>query len=397
MLALGLMAAGVCNTGVLGAQEKQDTLMFKIEEFAELFGELMAYNEEYGPLFSWEELTMLPAYDSTADWWLHSRVKLWRPGEREPFRLEELLRKGRQLVLLRSKVRGAENWKPSATLFYRFSSGNRLQWGVTLDHDAGEKLFSNGIWVDFVSFHLQLSRIGAFRRIVAGDYSVRFGQGLVAWNGFSLSGLGPVQNLRRSEMGLSAYTGSNEELFFRGCGATYEWKRLQVSLFGSAKKRDARITSNGFTSLLHTGLHRTDTELERRHNLGEKVVGGNLSFRFDWLKIGATALGYTYDHKNATAIRMDNRYQSRRQPFGSAGFDLLAVWGDWRLFGEWAMDAQRSLAYLAGILWDGGDGLEAGFIYRNYDKGYTAPFAGAYSRNSKPFNERALTGSFEYG
>ena len=384
------------SAGDLRGGQREDTLMSKMEEFAELYGELMAYNEEYGPLFSWEELNMLPAYDTMAAGWLRSQIGLWRPGQSEPFRLGELLRRGRQLVLLRTKARSAEDWEPGATLFYRFASGSRLQWGLTLDHDAGEVLFSRGIWVDFASFHLQISRIGAFKRIVIGDYTVRFGQGLVAWNGFSISGLGPVQNLRRSEMGLTAYTGSNEEQFFRGAGATFEWRRMQVTLFGSAKKRDARITSDGFTSLLHTGLHRTETELERRHNLGEYVTGGNLSCRFDWLKIGATALGYTYDHKNATAFRPDNRYQSRRQPFGSASIDGLAVWGDWRVFGEWAVDARAQMAGLFGILWDGGDGLEAGLLYRKYGKGYTAPFSGAYSRNSKPFNEHALTGSFEY-
>ena len=406
------MFAGVCCAGAVVAQVRQETTITKqdtlrrlsprdsvtskMEEFAELFGELMAYNEEYGPLFSWEELSMLPAYDTTAEGWLRSHIKLWQPQQKEAFKWDELWRRGRHQVLFRTKVRSVDDWVPSATLFYRFASRNRLQWGVTLDHDAGEMLFRQGVWIDFCSFHLQLSRVGVFRRIVLGDFTVRFGQGLVAWNGFSISGLGAVQNLRRSEMGLTSYTGSNEELFFRGAGATFEWGRIQGTLFGSAKKRDARITSDGFTSLLHTGLHRTETELERRHNLGEYVAGANLSYRFDWLKIGATALGYAYDHRNATTIRPDNRYQSRRHPFGSAGIDFLAVRGDWRLFGEWAADGRAQMATLVGLLWDGGDGLEAGIVYRNYGKGYTAPFAGAYSRNSKPFNERTITGSFEY-
>ena len=159
---------------------------------------------------------------------------------------------------------------------------------------------------------------------------------------------------------------------------------------------DARIDPEGFTSLITTGLHQTPTEIERRRNLGEYVAGGNVSYRWDWLKIGGTFLGYTYDHKNAATIRPDNRYQSRRLPWGSASVDALAVWGDWRLFGECAIDARAQLAGLFGVLWDGGDGLEAGLLYRNYGKGYTAPFSGAYSRNSKPSNEHAITGSFEY-
>ncbi|MCL1974099.1 MAG: OprO/OprP family phosphate-selective porin [Bacteroidetes bacterium] len=397
---LGLTAAGVWCAEALMAQEKnvrqKDTITSKIEEFADLYGELMFYSEEYGPLFSWEELNMLPAYDSTADSWLRPYVRLWRPGQADPFKLGELLRRGRQLVLFRAKGKSGESWNPNATLFYRFSAANRLQWGITLDHDAGEPLFDKGIWIDFVSFHLQLSRIGSWKRIVAGDYTVRFGQGLVAWNGFSMSGLGPVQSLRRSEMGLTAYTGSNEDIFFRGLGATYERGRMQATLFGSAKKVDARITSDGFTSLLHTGLHRTATELERRHNLSEAIAGVNISLRGDWIKIGGTALGYAYDHRNAATLRPDNRYQSRRLPFGSASIDGLAVWGDWRLFGEWAVDGRAQMAGLFGVLWDGGDGLEAGILYRNYGKGYTAPFSGAYSRNSKAFNEHAITGSFEY-
>jgi len=405
---LGLMAASVCCAATLSAQtiktkqaiqkrlQNKDTLVSKIEEFADLYGELMAYNEAYGPLFSWEELNLLPAYDTTADVWLKPYLQLWRPGQVEPFRLKELWKRGRHQLLFRTKFRSTEDWNPNATLFYRLTSGNRLQWGITLDRDAAEPLFNKNIWVDFASFHLQLSRIGYWKRIVVGDYTVRFGQGLVIWNGFSMSGLGPVQNLRRNEMGLTAYTGSNEFLFFRGLGATYERGRMQVTLFGSAKKVDARITSDGFTSLITTGFHRTETELERRRNLGEYVAGGNISFRFDRFKIGGTALGYSYDRINATTIRPDNRYQSRRQPFGSASVDALAVLGDWRIFGEWAVDARAQMAGLVGLLWDGGDGLEAGLMYRNYGKGYTAPFAGAYSRGSRPSNEHAITGSFEY-
>ena len=403
ILALGLCIASACCNFVATAQikretlnVKRDTLTSQIEEFADLYGELMAYNEEYGPLFSWEELNLLPTYDTLADVWLQPYINLWRPGQIEPFRLNELWKRGRHLLLFRSKLRASDNWNPSATLFYRFASGNRLQWGITLDQDAGEPFFRNGAWVDFTSFHLQLSHLGHFKRIVVGDYTVRFGQGLVAWNGFSLSGLGPVQNMRRTEQGLTAYTGSNEYLFFRGIGATFEWNRLQATLFASVKKVDARITADGFTSLITTGLHQTPTELERRRNLGAYAAGANISIRFNWFKMGVTALGYTYDHKNASTIRPDNRYQSRRQPFGSLGVDALAVWGDWRIFGEWAIDARAQMAALLGILWDGGDGLEAGLLYRNYGKGYTAPFAGAYSRNSKPFNEHALTGSFEY-
>jgi hypothetical protein len=397
---LGLTVAGVWGAVSLVAQDRgvlgRDTTFSRIEEFADLYGELISYNEEFGPLFSWEELTLLPAYDTLADAWLRPQIKLWRPGQVLPFRIGELVKRGRHLVLLRTKTRSKDDWMPDATLFYRFTSGERLQWGITLDQDAGEPLFRDGIWIDFASFHLQLSRVGRWKRIVAGDYTVRFGQGLVAWNGFSMSGLGPVQGLRKSEMGVSAYTGSNEYLFFRGLCATYELGRVQATLFGSGKKVDARIVTEGFTSLQTTGLHRTKTELERRRNLREFVAGGNVSLRYDHFKVGATALGYMYDHKNAATIRPDNRYQSRRLPFGSVGLDGLAVWGDWRLFGEFAIDAQANMAGLLGVLWDGGDGVEAGMLYRNYDKGYTAPFSGAFSRNSKPSDEHAITGSFEY-
>jgi hypothetical protein len=406
---LGLTAGAMWGNMVcspLYAQQKRDTSWREVlrrdsldqrwEEFADLYGELLAYNESYGPLFSWEELAMLPAYDSTAEGWLRSRAQLWRPEQRQPFVLKDLWKRGRHLLLFRAKAGNQGVWEPGGALFYRFSSSRRLQWGLTLEQDAQEPWGGKRRLVDFTSFHLQINDLGPVKRLVVGDYTARFGQGLVAWNGFSMGGLGPVDGLRFREQGLTAYAGSNEWLFFRGAGLSLAFGSVEASVFGSYKKVDARLTENGFTSLLRTGFHRTETEIERRHNLGEYVAGLNVQWRASWLKLGWTALGYHYDHPNATEIRPDNRYQSRRQPFGSMSIDGLAVLGGLRLFGELAMDARAQLAGLAGMQWRAGDALELGLLYRNYGKGYTAPFAGAYARGSKPFNEHAVLLSAEY-
>jgi hypothetical protein len=53
---------------------------------------------------------------------------------------------------------------------YRFTAG-RLSGGFTSEKDQGEKLF------DFVSGYLAFSGKGVIKKIIAGDFSARFGQG----------------------------------------------------------------------------------------------------------------------------------------------------------------------------------------------------------------------------
>ncbi|MDR0711242.1 MAG: helix-hairpin-helix domain-containing protein, partial [Prevotellaceae bacterium] len=68
---------------------------------------------------------------------------------------------------------------------YRYTFGDKLQWGVTADKDAGEPFGKHGnkAGFDFYSGHLQVNNIGALRTLALGDFYAQFGQGLALWKG----------------------------------------------------------------------------------------------------------------------------------------------------------------------------------------------------------------------
>ena len=82
-------------------------------------------------------------------------------------------------------------------LRYRYSFGNRLSYGVTLEKDAGEKWRPN---LDFTSFHFKIKNpIKGINTLVLGDYAISLGQGLIHENGFNLGKSALVLSIEKNE------------------------------------------------------------------------------------------------------------------------------------------------------------------------------------------------------
>ena len=68
-------------------------------------------------------------------------------------------------------------------------------------------------------------------RLIAGDFNARFGQGLVLWNGMSMTGLSKVSSYMRTSSGLSSswsFTGSSAHT---GIAGEYSFSRFRISAF----------------------------------------------------------------------------------------------------------------------------------------------------------------------
>jgi hypothetical protein len=101
---------------------------------------------------------------------------------------------------------------------YRYNFNNILSAAITLDKDAGEKFVGKPF--DFFSGNIALFKLGRLKKLVLGDYTLQFGQGLTLWSGFSF-GKGPdVTSVAKKDLGLRPYNSTNEYSFFRGASAT---------------------------------------------------------------------------------------------------------------------------------------------------------------------------------
>lgn len=287
-------------------------------------------------------------------------------------------------------------------LKYKWEMPHRFQMGITLEKDAGEPVCRKVAipYGDFFSFHAVLKGIVLGRgisvpKIQLGDYSIRMGQGLIAWSGFSLQGgTNPYNVFKRGETSIP-YTSSDENRFLRGVAVTIrkeykKFKKVETTLFYSLKKVDARIKDGVYTSLPKDGLHNTESLAQTRKTLGEIVYGGNITLKTKALDVGVNYLGYGYNAHNGRRVTDYNRYQMYDGQYGNFSADVAAVMGRVRCFAELAMDYGGSFALLCGAMAKLGR-WETSVMLRNYPKDYIAPYSGAYSSTSTCSNQRGIS------
>lgn len=121
---------------------------------------------------------------------------------------------------------------------YRFHYGTIVSAAITFDKDAGEKFIGKPF--DFFSGNIALYKLGKIKKVVIGDYTLQFGQGITLWSGFSF-GKGPdVTSVAKKDLGLKPYTSANEYSFLRGASATINLhKNFDLTPFVSFRNLDA--------------------------------------------------------------------------------------------------------------------------------------------------------------
>jgi hypothetical protein len=292
-------------------------------------------------------------------------------------------------------------------LRYRVSHTKDFSLGFTAEKDAGEQLRwqpqQGQFGADYVSAHVVLYERGRLKTLALGDYQLQFGQGLLLSSGLGVGkGAETITTLRRSSVGVRAYSSLLENTFFRGAAATYQLTpRVQATAFASHKNIDANMQQSQdslaqydeFTSgFLYTGFHRTASELANRHSLAETVGGGNLGYSS---ASGSLALGFT-----AVATHYDTPLQKRPEPYNHyefSGRDNLAlslhysyVWRNLLLFGETAHSRSGGLGTVNGLLASLGPTVDAAVLVRHYDADFHTLYGNAFGENTRNINETGV-------
>lgn len=276
-------------------------------------------------------------------------------------------------------------------LKYKCTYSNKLQAGITFENDAGERLFTSGAPpVDFFSFHIAAKNVGRVNTLIIGDYSARFGQGLVLWNSFSQQGASSPMALYKRGAVFVPYTSSGESGFYRGAALSVSLGKIDVSAMFSCNMRDARIAGNEYVSLVAGGIHNTVGTVQTRKRMAETLGGVGFSYMLSRLKIGISCIAYGYNKKNGRKIYEYNRLQMYDGLWGNISADFYTIIRRVKLFGEFAFDYGGSMAMLAGAVFDISEKLEMGCLLRCYSKSYIAPHASAYSTISSVSNQRGL-------
>jgi len=370
---------------------------------------LLSYRKLLGYFTSLYELQAVPGWDIAI---IRKIIPFLTMGNAVPVARDMLqrLKEGEHSLILRmsqvlEKTRAytdavANGYRGSPQrlfLRYRYSYKNLLQAGITGDKDAGEQFFkgaqSSGF--DFYSVHFFSRRMGRVQALALGDFTVNMGQGLIQWQSLAFKKNGDAIAIKRQSAVLRPYSSAGEFNFHRGAGITIENKKIEWTIFGSLRKLSANLvaaadtiaTQDFFSSFLTSGNHRTTAEIADRHNLTQAAGGTALRYRSGRWQAGVNAVYYSFSNPLQKRNSPYNLYAITGKQWYNASIDYSTTFRNLHFFGEAAIDKNRSIAFLNGLLISADRRVDISLLHRSLSKNYQSVSGNAFTEGVVPSNE----------
>lgn len=358
------------------------------------------YRKNFGNFMMFDELQFVEGIDEMTLNILQPLICFEKPQKKENLRAKDLWKRGRHQTIYQiercfNEKAGYKDKEylgsPSKMLLrYGFTSQNKLEFGIAMEKDAGEKNM-----LDFVSLHFLLHDLKFVKTLAVGDYQLAFGQGVTMGSGLAFNGNGG--SLLRKSKKIRASKSANETRYLRGVATTLNYKNLDLTVFYSNKKVDANVSvadSLGeplvVTALQQTGLHRTDNELIDRHLITQQLFGGNLSYRNSHFQIGYTIHKTLLSCELNPDPRLYNTFYFRGKSLVNQGVDFYYVLHKFAFYGEAAISDNMAPAALIGTSVQPAGYIDFTVLYRYYDKKYQNFYSNAFAAGSGTRNEKGL-------
>ncbi|MBO5133970.1 MAG: helix-hairpin-helix domain-containing protein [Bacteroidaceae bacterium] len=274
---------------------------------------------------------------------------------------------------------------------YRYQWRQQVAYGFTLEKDAGEPFGKYESYpYDYNSFYFRYSPSEHWDLFV-GDYGLRFGHGLLFGRTFFTNRIAAVEQGLRTRAIVKAHTSSNEQDFFRGTAAVYRKKNWEYIVFASYRRLDARIKDGKATSLSAEGYHRTFSEYDLRHRLGNTTFGGRLAYTRSKGHIGLNGFYSLYDKEIAPSVRAYNRFFLRGRNAAGLSVDYQLRTAKWKFSGETAFDKRFHLACSHSATYKFNNRYHIFLQQRSYAHRFVSPFGSSLEQGSRVANELGLT------
>lgn len=359
---------------------------------------LKHYISETGELKSVDELLVVNGF--TAELLNEIRAYIcvkpmnWKPS----LRLDSVLTKSQhefrtqyKQVLEKSKGYIREDNKgyqgtPFATqLRYKFNYFDRLEFSFVGDKDAGEPSY-----LDYYSTQFTIRDIGFVKQLTLGDYRLNFGEGLAIGQGFSLSYLNNSAILKNNKFGIQAHNSSTEYGYNRGLATKLKLWNTDLFLFASMD----RIDYGG--SILTTGLHRTESETEKKDSNIARMIGGHLNYEYKGLRLGSTVFYYDYRDSIKHSSSAYQQYYFSGIQNSVISTNASYTYRRLSVFSEVAMSQNKASAFICGVQVNLGYKTILSASLRNYDKDYQNFYANSLATQSRIANEQGFNLNFSH-
>ena len=370
---------------------------------AQQIEEIIEYRDRYGPLKSIGELQMVRSLDYAQRRLLTYFIYIGDEPERGFPKLDDIARYGRHELMATARIpfyrrKGDDgdylgdpyrHW-----LRYQFTYHDAVKAGFVGAKDAGEPFFTgkNRWGYDHYALYLQLRGLGRLESLCLGHYRISMGMGLVMNSDFSLGKVAMLQNLGRASTGIRAHS-SRSDNYLQGAAATLNLGRgLRLTAFGSYRAIDATLNKDGTAAtLLNTGYHRTEAEMDKKHNLNMMKAGGSLSYQNRGLHIGLN-MAYSQLSRelkpNTSALYRKNYPQGK--DFLNTSLDYRYASHRLSLNGETAIDKAGHLATINTASIRLSDTWSMMALQRFYAYSYASIDAQSFSEGGRVQNESGV-------
>jgi hypothetical protein len=380
------------------------------------------YRLEQRSLLDIHELQVIPGFDGEVIARLLPYVKVSDPSQViNRSLLRRVFSPGHSYLVSRyertvENKKGFKNSSPDNTmpfsgspdemyLRFRSASPGDFSIGFTTEKDAGEKIrFTSArhqYGLDFLSYHIQLQNKGKIKNLILGDFQAQFGQGLMLGGAFGLGkGSESVSTTRKSNLGFLPYTSVNESRYLRGGAlALTPVKDINVSIFGSATKRDASseaLDSVTVTSFHTSGFHRTPAELQSRKKVNELNYGLVMHLQKSKLDAGVIFNVTKFSIPVKRKSNPYNQFAFQGSKNMNAGTFVNYRMGNISFFGEFAQTIYAGHGLVAGLLASAGKNFDVSMLYRKYDVNFYSFYTNSFSESTQPQNESGLYWGWKY-
>ncbi len=377
---------------------------------------LITYRKRHGKLVNVYELLLIEGFDEKTIRWLSAFVAF--DVEKEKPDLKRLWWQHELIARTKTILQNQEGYQRTDSTRYlgnpyqyylRYVVSNKWgEAGVTMEKDPGEPFlkYGNSSGFDYYSAHAFVKNIGVIRKLNIGDYSLRFGQGLNLWSGFSFGKSLLPNTGQKYGNGIMPYKSVAESNYFRGVATELYYKNLSLSVFYSNHKLDGtEITTidsldtetDRISSVYQNGYHRTFKEFEKKHNLKEVLWGGNLKYNINRLMLGLTLYTVGFDKEINPDNQLHNQFAFRGKQNFVKGADFFYASHHAEYFGEISLDKNNYAAGLIGANFYLDPAITLNVLYRNYHQKYNNHYAAGFGEYGHTKNESGLFAAVTFG
>jgi hypothetical protein len=193
---------------------------------------------------------------------------------------------------------------------YQITAGKGFSGGFSVEKDAGEQRRHCFPWVgdSFNGYLAYQRKRGVVRQLIAGDYRLMLGCGLLLNQQFSLGKSSLTSQLLAQSTRLTPHASTEEFKYLQGGAIDLRLRgRLRLLPFASLRPIDGIVSQGVLTSLSTDGLHQLQRQEERRHVARLGIYGLHASWNADRWEIGGNVL---YSHFNLPYRRTQRYYNA---------------------------------------------------------------------------------------